>query len=339
VALQEQPSVEHEDALVAWHDGWVPVIRRDFGMLVEKALAQSPPFELEPVELVLTGPSLEIRGTLLDRAGAPAVGWRFSLLDGELVARGDYRPYSAEDVASGTDTHQATGEDGGFAFRGLTPEKSYRVRAWNETTLEQVVSQAIPAGTLDVLLRAPDGPWRPLVDGVVVGLDGSPLADVRCRLSMNEYQVGGSTWMTTGQEVTTDSIGRFAFVDVPPTEVFLRFNDGSGSGTQVDLPPDEPCRNLRIELARSGTFVFETSTTGNGPSALWVLDDAGERLGIEVSREGRTGTWRELAVPPGGTCRARVSERARWLVLLDGERELARRPLVVRYGEETRVRW
>src|SRR5262245_16146619 len=330
---------EREDALVAWYDGWVPVIRGDFGVVVERALSRSPPSELEPVDLVLTGPSLEIRGTLLDRTGAPAEGWRFSLLDGELVARGDYRPFSAEDLASGTDSHQKTGVDGGFAFRGLTPEKSYRVRAWNERTLEQVVSEPIPAGTLDVLLRAPNEPWRAVVDGVVVGLDGTPLADVRCRLSMNEYQVGGSAWMTTGQEVTTDSLGRFAFVDVPPTEVFVRFN-GFGSGTQLALPRAEPCRDLRIELARAGELHFEASPRWPKPDTVRVLDDAGERLTLEYDfGEGASHSTRDLPLSSPGTCDARVSERARWLVLLQGEQELVRLPLVIRYGEVTSVRW
>jgi hypothetical protein len=172
-----------------------------------------------------------------------------------------------------------------------------------------------------------------------VGLDGAPLADVRCRLSMNEYEIDGGPWMNSGQEVTTDWLGRFSFTDVPPAEIFVRCS-GYGSSTELALPPDEPCRDLRIELVRSGTFVFESSNPHGGPRTLHVLDEADERLSLEVwLGKGRSISPRELAVQPGGTCRATVSELARWLVLLDGERELTRRPLVIRHGEETRVRW
>jgi RNA polymerase sigma-70 factor (ECF subfamily) len=334
-------SFAREDALVAWHDGWVPVVRRNFGVLVEEALGGPTPGQLAPVELVLASRSLEIRGTLLDRTGAPATGWRFALLDGELVAKGDYRPFSAEDLASGTETHQTTGDDGSFAFRGLAPEKSYRVRAWHERTLEQVVSPPIPAGTLDVLLRAPGERWRAVVDGVVVGLDGTPLPDVRCRLSMNEYRIEGGAWMNSGQDVRTDAAGRFAFVDVPPAETFIRFS-GYGSGTELELLPDAEYRGIRVELVRSAEFHFESSTPPRAQYSVCVLDEVGKSLPVEVPLSedyGRSRTVRQLPLSAEGTARARVSELARWLVVLEGERELARLPLTIQYGEVAHLRW
>jgi RNA polymerase sigma-70 factor (ECF subfamily) len=336
--LRRGRSFQNDDALVAWHDGWVPVVRSDYGTLVEEALAAAQA-ELAPVELVLTTLALEIRGILLDRTGVPAAGWRYSLLDGVLVARGDYRPFSAEDLASGADSHQATGVDGTFAFRGLVPEKSYRVRAWNERTLEQVVSEPIPAGTEGVVLRARQDPWRPVVDGVIVGLDGYPLADVRCRLSMNEYEVDSGAWMTSAQDVRTDGHGRFVFVDVPHEEIFIRYN-GYGSSGELALPPGEPGRDLRIELVRCGELLFESSSVARRPDELRVLDEAGERLALEVWHgEGRSSSSLDLAVAPGGACRATVSELARWLVLRREGQELTRLPLSIRHGETARIHW
>ena len=329
--------LDRDTALVALLDGWVPAVRVRAGALVRASLdSQSEP---DPVELVLENLALAISGTLLDRTGVPAEGWRISLLDGTPAYKGPYRPFLVEELASGANAHVETGADGGFAFRGLVEGKNYRVRAWNERTLEQVVSAPLPAGTMGVVLSAPDDPWRPLVDGVVVGLDGLPLPDVRCRLSMDEYRIDGGAWMTSRQEVLTEALGRFAFADVPRAEIFIRFN-GYGSGRQLELVPGEDYRNVRVELVRSGEFVFESSDPARGPGSVCALDDAGERLGLEVSLgEGMSSTSRELALTPGGSCRATVSELARWLVLLDGERELTRLPMTIRYGAETRVRW
>src|SRR5207249_806324 len=161
------------------------------------------------------------------------------------------------------------------------------IRAWNGHTLEQVVSEPIPAGTLDVLLRAPNERWRPLVDGMVVGLDGAPLADVSCRLLMDEYRIDGGAWMTSREEVRTDALGRFAFVDVPRAEIFIRFH-GYGSDTQLELVPEKDYRDVRVELVRSGEFVFDSSDPARAPAFVCVLDDADERLTLEVALgEGR----------------------------------------------------
>jgi hypothetical protein len=213
------------------------------------------------------------------------------------------------------------------------------VRAWNEHTLEQIASEPIPAGTRGIVLRATADGWRPIVDGVVVALDGTPLEGLRCRLSMDEYRSGGGSWMTTGQEVKTDAQGRFVFHDVPPAEVFLRI-DGQGCGVRIDLAPDEECRNRRIEVATSGEFILEVTGSARGAFAVCVLDDAGKRLELERQvAEGLTYSSTELTLSADGTCRARVSELARWLVLLDDGREIARLPLHVRHGAEARVRW
>ena len=136
----------------------------------------------------------------------------------------------------------------------------------------------------------------------------------------------------------TDALGRFEFLDVPPTDVFIRFN-GHGSGTSYDLSPTELCRDLCIELARTGEFRFEAAVPARAPGAVSVLDEAGERLSLEDASEAEAGSSRELEVPPSGICRARVSELARWLVLLDDGHELTRLPLTIRHGRETRVRW
>jgi RNA polymerase sigma-70 factor (ECF subfamily) len=329
--------LEGDAPLVAFLDGWVPSLLADVGARVWRAREEKS-VDLEPVDLVLGGPALEIHGTVLDRTRVPAEGWRLELLDGTPASRDRYRPFSLEEIASGARTHVATGSDGRFSFRGLTPGKNYRVRAWNEHTLEQIASEPIAAGTEDAVLHAAIDGWRPVVDGELVALDGSPLAGVRCRLSMTEYRREGATWMTTGQEATTDAQGRFLFTDVPPAEIFIRFN-GAGVGGRFDLPPDESCRNLRIELVGNGEVFFEAVDRARAPDALCVLDEAGERLRFEVNVAGGSKGLQELPLSSSGTASARVSQLARWLVLLDDGREIERLPLQVRHGEEVRIRW
>jgi hypothetical protein len=327
-------------ALVAWLDGWVPALIEDFGERVRRVHERSG-HVLEPVELVLPSQAAAIEGVLLDRFGRPAEGWRQMLLDGTPAYADDYRPFTAEELATGATSHVELGPEGAFRFQGLMQGKRYRMRFWDQHTLAQLVTEPILAGTSGLVLRAPGEAWRPLVDGVAVGLDGSPLAGITCRLSMVEYAHGGGTWMTTGQEVVTDEFGRFAFVDVPPAPVFIRFN-GQGVGQRFDLDPDSPGRDLRCELVRTGDFVFERTTAGPSDLQLRALDDSGVRLHVEVfTALGTSSSSRDVAIAPGTRIRASVSEAARWLVLVPGEgqHEVARLPILIRHGEEAFATW
>jgi len=146
--------------------------------------------------------------------------------------------------------------------------------------------------------------------------------------------------MNSSQEVVTDYLGRFTFVDVPPVELFIRFGGLGSHGQQRALAPDDPGRGLRVELVRSGTFMLERDGTGRAADTLRVLDGDERFLPIELDLgPGRTSSPRDVPVPASGKVRGRVSELARWLVLYAGDGEVARLPLVVRFGQEARVRW
>ena len=331
-------SFASDTALVAYLDGWVPAVRAEFGTQVMKLLREEVR-QVPPLELLLGGPALTLGGTVIERTGLPGEGWRIALLDGTPAHRDEYRPFSVEELASGASTHLQTGPDGRFDFRCLEAGRSYRVRAWNQGTLEQLISALTPAGTTDLVLRATDVGWRTFVEGVVVGLDDLPIPGVRCRLSMNEYRTENGAWMNSGQTVTTDAAGRFAFADVPPAEIFIRYDDSGASG-EYDLSPDDPGHRLRLVLMRSGELVFEARDPRQGPWSLVVLDEAGEQLPLERDLgPGRSFSSRELPLSSDGTARARVSERACWLVPVRDGLELARLPLTIRHGENTLVRW
>jgi hypothetical protein len=274
------------------------------------------------------------------------------------VAKGDFFPLSAEDVAAEPDAafvldaegyaaasdavrrkgYQETDAEGRFRLGGLALDRSYRLRAWNEHTLRSVESEPLPAGTEGCVLQVPDVPPRELVDGMVVGTDGLPLSGIRCRLTMVEHSSGGSTWMTTGQEVHTGPDGRFAFHDVPHDPVFIRF-DGQGGGTHLDLAPGSEYRDLRIVLERPGAFRFEAVESSGAPDRVAVENAAGERLYIKYElAPGTSQQSRELPVQDGVTPEGLVHESARWLVLLKQDREIGRLDLAVRPGELTVLR-
>jgi hypothetical protein len=337
------PSLDDDAALVALLAGWTPGVLAGVGARVRAAHGERPRAPLEPVEIVLTDLAETIDGTVLGRDGAPASDWRIALLDGVPAFAGDYRPFSAEELSSGVRDHATTDAHGRFAFTGLVRGKEYRVRAWNPQTLEQVTSEPLPSGTREHVLRMPGEGLRPLVDGLIVGLDGTPLEGMRCRLTMVEYRLEhegtGRTWMTTGQEVHTDALGRFEFRDVPACPLFVRI-DGQGTGTRLDLPPEEPCRGLRVELARAGSFTLEIGDPAHAPDALRALDADGELLRMERDTgPGSSEGGREMDLPPDGAHGWRVSERARWLVLVEDGAERARLPVSIRHGRTAHLRW
>ena len=341
--------LDRDQSLIAVLEGFAPAILVDFGQEATVAAREGREILLE-----LPGPAGWIRGHVLGADGGPAAGWRIKILDGTVIARGAWFPLLAEDVAAEPEgffplsSHefsrgpqdrrrmgfQLTDEDGAFAFGGLDTTRDYRLRAWNPQSLEIIESDPIAVGTSGVVLQASLDPPRPVVDGRVVGRDGLPIADVRCRLTMVEHRSEGSSWMTTGQQVHTDAEGRFRFVDVPHTEIFIRFNAPGAGGTSLDLEPGEVYRDVEILILRPGTFSFTASDPASGPDHVAVEGPDGERMRLNYSPKPGTslGTG-EVPVIGGRTGTVTVGEEAQLLLLLREGVEIGRVPLHLLHGE------
>ena len=292
----------------------------------------------EPLELVLGPPSTVIAGFLVGAAGEPAPGWRIALLGGEVVEVGMQRPLTAEDLAAGDGGRRSTGEGGAFRFEGLTAGRLYRLRAWNEETLQVAESDEVPAGTHGYVLRVPFDPPRPLVDGVVRGHDGHPLEGVRVRLTMVEHRHEGGTWMHTGQRAVTGADGRFEFREVPHVDLHLRFDQGGTAGGRLDLPPGEPGRGLEVVLSRAGGFRLHLPEAIPGRDQIAVLDRDGERLRLQVRVSPATTRGMGLYELTGETTpEIHVLDRAAAVVVLRDGREFDRLPLEIRPGELVEV--
>ena len=329
---------DSNSALVATLPGFAPAIRPRFGRGLRDFLKND-----RTVELVLPGVAGAIAGFVIDADGSPSEGWRIKLLDGTVVSENDFFPLYAEDAAAQPEAdarkgYNVTDEDGAFRLGGLVPDRTYRLRAWNPRTLQIIESEPIHTGTTGVILQVRNDPPRTLVDGMVVSMDGEPLADVRCRLTMNEHTTGRSTWATTAQEVRTGPDGRFAFENVAHSKVYIRFN-GHGSTARVHLTPGDEYRDIRVEIIRKGPFRFESTEGADGPTHIAVVSAEGKALMMRVEfGSGTIGTSKLEVI--GGAAGALVSELAYQLVLYRGEDEIGRMGLTVYpdAGEPTFVR-
>lgn len=251
--------------LVAWLEGQQPAVVADVAQRPEVVAGRT-------LDVVLPGPPLTIDGWLRLADGRPAVGWKLMLHSGGLdVGHGGLPRATAEDLAiagratwdergepnvgsmrgnGGHPNVRTIGEDGAFEVRGLRAGASYGLRAWNESTLQTVLSPPILAGTRGYVFVVPEGRWRERVRGRAIDRHGAALEGVRVRLTMRVHVDGGSESYQTGQEVRTDAAGRFEFARVPHQDLLLRFNRNGLASHYHELPAEAVADDLLIRLDR-----------------------------------------------------------------------------------------
>jgi protocatechuate 3,4-dioxygenase beta subunit len=178
------------------------------------------------------------------------------------------------------------------------------------------------------------------VAGTVVGPDGRPLAGVEVRLGRE----GGEafTMLSFNSRVTTDSNGRFSFVNVDPGDYSVRaggssaFGGGGSYGTAIvtgiRLAAGDRREDLRIRLEAAGEIrgrIVDASGRPAASAAVFVRDEAGRLVdsftGTQSDAGGRF-TYRGIA--PGTYT---VSARGESQACADGSR------ITVRSGEPTEV--
>lgn len=304
----------------------------------------------ERIEVVIPGPALSIAGTLLDSDHSPGAGWMLELSDGTPTAIDAFPPLTAEDLAAGatrassnrTDespNRQRVAADGGFRVGGLRAGRSYVLRAWNEHTLEDVRSEAIPAGTERYVFRVPSASRRELVWGHVVDRRGAPLEGVRVRLTMRVHSGDSTTSYQTGQEQTTGPEGAFEFTRVPRRDLLLRFTASHVASLYREFPADETGVGLRVELSALCALRFESLPGLVVPDAVRALDASGAalRMDQEIS-PGVTRGGYQVGLNAGQSTTIRVSDAAAWLVLLGDGVELRRVPVNLSRADTLLVR-
>lgn len=324
-------------ALVAVKEGEGFAVVPDFGRV---AADLSRP--LEPIVLVLEPAQASLRGRVLGADGRPCVGWKARLLGGHSLLPSQVQPLLAEGLVSESANEQRTDEEGAFAFDGLSPTTEYRVRAWREETLEIVESPPVLPGPRALVLRVPAGFVRERIGGQVVGRDGTPLPNVRVRLTMDMYwnDFGGRS-MHSNQETLTDVDGRFELRNVPRSPLFLRFTGEDVedvAGGRYDLAPEDEAADLRIEIPRRCHFRFESTLGDAGPRSISAEDAQGRVVLLATIESGRSSRRGSVELDGGRSATLAVSEDARWLVLRFANGETERVPLALEPGQVTTVR-
>ncbi|MGE3175412.1 MAG: sigma-70 family RNA polymerase sigma factor [Planctomycetota bacterium] len=316
-----------------------------------------------------------IRGRVLDGAGEPVANARvwatdptpFGPADGDRVVaeglalggltRGDLRELM-RDGGAAVDPGELLrtrplaiwpwarcAADGSFVLTGLL-DRTYDLRAMNDDTLLQADLPGVRAGAVDVEIRLPrDGVFAEL-RGRVVGRDGAPVANVRVVPMCDAIRVQGSTIHAQAAATRTDADGRFHLREVPRQAAYLRLDGesilpleyGRGHAGGLDDLLAGAGAAVVVEVRLRMHVQVEWADAGVEGS-LRVLDADGEAVPIDVFEGRGRRTTQSLAFADGRTPVFVVPDTAVTLVLLQGEHEVRREPLVLVAGDVNRLRY
>jgi len=313
--------VEPETPLCAAKRGFLPGLIGDFGALLEKEGG-----DVGPVELVLGGAPLDLRGRVVGPDGEPCARWRVSLVDETEVSQMAIPITTAESLARAGKSVVRTKRDGSFHLTGLFP-RDYTLQAWDPDTLFRAEA-VVAAGSQDVVLRAALE-TRDDARGVVVSARGEPLPGIEVELCLDTRKNAVGSSHAGGATTITDASGAFAFDAVPRDWVYLRLRGEGILPARFDLPAAESSVPHTVEVARRCHFRIEPADPSRPAESVEFLDAGG--AGLQVSRFQANGmsafSWAPLA--NGRSEVLSVSERATTAVIRRGGVEVARESIVL----------
>ncbi|QDV08277.1 ECF RNA polymerase sigma factor SigL [Planctomycetes bacterium Poly30] len=310
------PRLASTTPLCAAKAGFQPAILPDFGERLEAAA--TPP---GPVELVLGKEALEIRGRVVDAAGAPCAGWLVDVLDETEISQYTIPIDSAEALARTAHPRVMTDGEGRFVLTGLYP-REYRVQAHERRTLRHASARAL-GGSLDAVLHADLDDVQDL-HGVVLGLGGQPLPGVRLSVSLpTSISATGHSSMPGPTTVTNDA-GEFSLEAVPGSDVYLGYSGESVVPGTYEFPEEYDPASIKIRVPRRCHFRIEAAGPYEGATSAHILDADGRRL--QASMHMANGSSGSMTVPlrNGQSEVLSVSEVAATLVLFEGTRDVGR---------------
>jgi hypothetical protein len=327
------PDPSREHALVAVQKDHLPA---------RLALAKDAPLP-DPIVLVLGGVPLSISGKVVREDRAPVPGARVwiddavvldlverTMPDGTIVSGGDTTAEGLISGRTGPWRHFTSGPDGSFVVRGLLP-RAYSLSASDPATLALVTLPAVEAGTsgLWVTLDEPTPPSP--VRGRALSMSGVPLAGLQVYASRTRGDASApviSPWKMDGP--TTDAEGRFAFEALHVEGTSLHFI-GTGVypyGRPYSLESTQDLGHLEVRLPAMCSFQVLLQDPKEAGRAA-VRDAQGKLLIVQtiVGNVGKADVALDLA--EGVSEVTSTSESARWLVLLKGDQEVRRVPILL----------
>jgi len=306
------------------------------------------------ITIVLAGQPETITGRVLDLTGQAIPGMQVWVANTTMFAddpRGG--PLVLESMLAGRPEDRwlrsESNERGEFELTGLLAQ-SYRLSTMDPLTLLTMTSEPIEAGSRGVELvldrrelfervggRVVDHVGRPVIGATVHGMADS------FSLRHGENTLG--TEHSSTPPVVTDSRGAFELENVPKDLVYLRI-DGEGilpmeygrrhEGGLLDLGRGRP-REFEIVVSRRMHLRVLLDDPVEA-DALSILDEAGQRVSINVMRGTSRSESRRVILVGGVSDGLTVSDMARTLVLLSGGKEVRRLPLQLAPGEMNEIR-
>lgn len=289
------------EALIATKSGHRHALHADFG----KELKANP--NPAAVVLQLGGAPLTIAGRVLGADGAAQIGWKVRLLDPTYIEQSGETEH-AEAYAAAEPDQLITDAEGRFWVGGLA-DRTYSLRAWSDTTYASVESEAVMAGTQNLVLTVPADALLKTVTGRVVSLAGAPVEGAEVGVTFTYEQTPSSTGSVEAANEKTDSEGRFELKNVPSRRVSVTVAGDNIIALREPYMDDLPSSGLVLVVERRCHFRVEWVGNGPAPSFVTAHDDAGEYtyISTRTARRGRSST--RLTLKDGQSAVVSTTER------------------------------
>lgn len=269
------------------------------------------------VRVVLGEDALRIRGKVVDRAGEPVKGVRVTLDSGMVLAANPSR--WTEEVAGGFDESTATDSEGRFEIGGLL-DRNYVLHAIDVTTLANLKSKAIPAGSEDVtLVLDPERVFSKLRGRIVDHTgNGVSSASVTCQLPYHIIETKFSTSASNcaGPPIAVDAAGRFEIENAPLYGLVLSIAGERVEQTNFTVSEGfDRHDELTITVECSASFRLELDPIDPAARFLEIRDANDRTLFVTARTYGGWSKNNSSEIVDGRTSVLAVSDRAAWAVL------------------------
>lgn len=301
-------------SLVAFQEGFQPAVVTEFG---ERLRTEG---ELIDVILVLGPETVMLAGSVLDAQGEPRAGV-------DVYVMNPIRPDSCGSP-SGIEieeTRTRTDESGSFRLTNLS-ERDYVLRLVEPSTAVSIEAGPFRAGGDEVRIQFPATGNARTVRGQVRSEAGHPIAGVTVTAVT---VISGDAYcreLVTGKTTLTADDGTFELEGCSRSGGWLSFQGGSVEGALIELEAQGLTQPLVVTLAAYHRFLVRLGEIHVGTADRLSFRDASdlEVPFLPTTRSGVGASFMKISFEDLLEEPIRVSERAKDLILLEGDREVRR---------------